>query len=743
MDSEIKKALDISYKQNIKFIEDFSSIINKIESLFKYTESDVKKLKKNYEDNNNKELKERSKIKDQIDEFTNMIYKLKNNFQTDITSIKGAKEENIQYFTISFFGITNAGKSTIIETFTNSNRGNSIGTGKQNTTKVVTSSNFGRLRILDTPGFEGGEEFEILAKEEIKKTDLAIFVCANKPPEISEVEKIAEWVKENNLPFILVINQKSAPPNITNIKDFKPTQKIIDYAENILKNDLKLKNFKIVAINAQLAFFGKNNDIDESREDLHKSKSSSLKKFKNLENILEYSNFKELEYNINAIIKNECNILKTKNIYESLSIYLYNVIIESNKNKNSFYESKEFLKKRLKSIKYEFGETREYGKKGEEVRYIIQSNLGCVQSLKNEGIKIIDRAFANNSKEIDTELKELFNEFNFKISKDIIPKISKEVEERLRNQLDEFEKSMELELKGFINVEDITELIKNALEEFKNNKFKSNLIFAFETIATIIEGIAVRVNVFLGFAIAVAKTFLSKLLGKSRDTTTENNMKRNQKRKEAIELLTKKCNSIEKEIQRKLWNGYKDKNKNEVLTGFKDILDNIRNQIANPLEEMYKSSENGSVILKKFCTEMSDIKFEVDRKLYQEVIDLISDKSIKVNSVIRKPGRYAIVGCKSEEDIKNLENMRCRIDHILQDEYTYFILDNDDKEVYIKNIIENATQKLVTVNTISIDDERDVLKIYINKSYNYSQVNLDEIKIALQIKYNYNIELGV
>ncbi|MBW4872583.1 MAG: GTPase domain-containing protein, partial [Paeniclostridium sp.] len=674
---------------------------------------------------------------------TNMIYKLKNNLQKDIIAIKEAKEENIQYFTISFFGITNAGKSTIIESFTNSNKGNSIGNGKQNTTKVVSSSSFGRLRILDTPGFEGGEKFEILAKEEIKKTDLAIFVCANKPPEMSEVEKIVKWVKENNLPFILVINQKSSPPNITNIKDFKPTQKIIDYSEDILKNDLNLKKFNIVAINAQLAFFGKNNDIDESREDLIKSKASSLKKFKSLENILEYSNFKELEDKINTIIKNECNILKTKNIHESLSIYLNNVIIESNKNKNSFYESKEFLKKRIKSIKYEFGETIEYGKKGEEVKSIIQSNLGCVQSLKNEGIKIIDRAFANNNKGIDTELKELFNEFNLKISKDIIPKISKEVEDRLRNQLDEFENSMELELKGFINVENITELTRNALEEFKNNKFKSNLIFAFETIATLIEGIAAIFNLFLGFAVAIVRTFFSKLLGKSRDKTAENNMKKNQKRKEAIELLTKECNSIEKEIQIKLWNGYKDKNKDEVIPGFKDILDNIRNQIGNPLEEMYKSSENGSIILKKFSTEMSDIKFEVDRKLYQEVIDLISDKPIKVNSVIRKPGRYAIVGCKREEDIINLENMRCRIDHILQDEFTYFILDNDDKEVYIKNIIEKVTNKLVTLNRIFIDDENDILRIYVNKSYSYNLDNLDEIKIALQIKYNYNIELGV
>ena len=94
-----------------------------------------------------------------------------NNFENSISK----KQDNLSNFTVTLFGRTKAGKSTIREALTNGD-GSTIGKGSQRTTRDVKAYNWNHLRILDTPGFDAykGEEDEKNAFSQVDETDLIL-----------------------------------------------------------------------------------------------------------------------------------------------------------------------------------------------------------------------------------------------------------------------------------------------------------------------------------------------------------------------------------------------------------------------------------------------------------------------------------------------------------------------------------------------------------------------------------------
>ena len=82
-------------------------------------------------------------------------------------------------FTITVFGRTTAGKSTLMEILTHGN-GSTIGTGGQRTTQNIRRYKYKKLQIVDVPGVaaygEGGKEDEEKAFDEAEKSDLIFFL---------------------------------------------------------------------------------------------------------------------------------------------------------------------------------------------------------------------------------------------------------------------------------------------------------------------------------------------------------------------------------------------------------------------------------------------------------------------------------------------------------------------------------------------------------------------------------------
>lgn len=125
-----------------------------------------------------------------------------NNFENSFSK----KRDNLSDFTVTLFGRTKAGKSTIREALTNGD-GSTIGKGAQRTTRDVKTYNWNHLRILDTPGFDAykGEEDEKIAFSQVDETDLILFLVTSDSIEESEFEKLASLRRENK-PVIILLN---------------------------------------------------------------------------------------------------------------------------------------------------------------------------------------------------------------------------------------------------------------------------------------------------------------------------------------------------------------------------------------------------------------------------------------------------------------------------------------------------------------------------------------------------------
>ncbi len=132
-------------------------------------------------------------------------------------------------FSITLFGRTMAGKSTLMEILTRGN-GGSIGHGAQRTTRDVRTYTYKDLRITDVPGiaaFEGQED-EDVAFDAAKKCDLILFLITDDAPQAYEAECMNRILALGK-PVICLINVKANINTPSNMKLFtRDIQKKMD-----------------------------------------------------------------------------------------------------------------------------------------------------------------------------------------------------------------------------------------------------------------------------------------------------------------------------------------------------------------------------------------------------------------------------------------------------------------------------------------------------------------------------------
>ena len=199
-----------------------------------------------------------------LEELNNEI---SNSLGEGIKSIKEStkkKQANLSNFTVTLFGRTKAGKSTIREALTNGN-GESIGKGAQRTTRDVKNYMWNNLRIIDTPGisaYDGDDDVKI-AEGIIDETDLILFLVTSDSIQESEFEKLLE-LKSKNKPIVILLNVKQAIDREIYLRKFLRNcnslvsdegqkgniERIEKYCKKYLGND----NIKIIPIHAMAAF---------------------------------------------------------------------------------------------------------------------------------------------------------------------------------------------------------------------------------------------------------------------------------------------------------------------------------------------------------------------------------------------------------------------------------------------------------------------------------------------------------
>ena len=127
-----------------------------------------------------------------------------------VTESLHAKERALNYFSIAFMGRTKAGKSTLHAIITQDGW-DSIGVGKQRTTRFNRVYEFENIRIIDTPGIgaaaEGGRNDEEVAKSIIDQADVVCYVVTNDSIQETEFQFLKQ-LKERAKPLIILLNVK-------------------------------------------------------------------------------------------------------------------------------------------------------------------------------------------------------------------------------------------------------------------------------------------------------------------------------------------------------------------------------------------------------------------------------------------------------------------------------------------------------------------------------------------------------
>ena len=232
-----------------------------------------------------KDPKTSEQLENQLKEIHDAINGLSSVFNEDLQNLR----ENLKTFSVTLFGRTMAGKSTLMEILTEGD-GTSIGKGAQRTTRDIRQYVWNGLTITDVPGigaFEG-EDDEQKAFEAAKKADLVLFLITDDAPQAAEAECFSRIVNLGK-PIICIMNVKAAMSeekslklalrDINNRFDMKRLNKIRDqflcFSEQFGQT---WNHIPFVYVHLKSAYMSQNSDDVEKKERFHEiSKIDYLK----------------------------------------------------------------------------------------------------------------------------------------------------------------------------------------------------------------------------------------------------------------------------------------------------------------------------------------------------------------------------------------------------------------------------------------------------------------------------------
>lgn len=143
-------------------------------------------------------------LKEQLKAISDSFDDLSNELQNDLVD----KADRLSLFSVTLFGRTMAGKSTLMEVLCKGD-GESIGKGMQRTTRDVRSYRWNGLEITDVPGIAAfdGEEDEQVAFAAARQADLILFLITDDSPQAAEAECLAE-IRNLGKPIMGIMNVK-------------------------------------------------------------------------------------------------------------------------------------------------------------------------------------------------------------------------------------------------------------------------------------------------------------------------------------------------------------------------------------------------------------------------------------------------------------------------------------------------------------------------------------------------------
>lgn len=263
------------YRENINFRHELEQMLKDVNDKLnnKYTSFMIDPDAKNFD------------FSQMLESLINKIGRQTSSGLDELTEALNKKRKHLNSFTLSLFGRTKAGKSTIREALTGGT-GETIGKGAQRTTRDILHYDWNGLRLLDVPGFEAfkGDDDTVKAHEILDQSDMILFLTSDdsvQPGEFDEMSRLQELNKH----FIVVMNVKhnllnpeTGQPDEREILRFlKKPERVFDYdrlsehrkhIRSYVKNHLNINQVEVIWIHAQSAFLSTREELTKVSEKL-------------------------------------------------------------------------------------------------------------------------------------------------------------------------------------------------------------------------------------------------------------------------------------------------------------------------------------------------------------------------------------------------------------------------------------------------------------------------------------------
>lgn len=232
------------------------------------------------------------------------------------------RKQNMSKFSITLFGRTKAGKSTLMEILKKGD-GSSIGKGAQRTTRDVRTYSWKGLEITDVPGvaaFEG-EDDEQIAFEAAKNADVILFLFTDDAPQQAEADCFSKII-DMGKPVICVMNVKMAMREHDDLNDTrKDIEKKFDMErlERIRNQFLQFadqfgqtwNHIPFVYVHLRAAFLSQHTEDHAKRDAFY-----------------EISRMDQLEWKILEVVRAQGKFFRIKTFVDSISVPMLNSIEE-------------------------------------------------------------------------------------------------------------------------------------------------------------------------------------------------------------------------------------------------------------------------------------------------------------------------------------------------------------------------------------------------------------------------------
>jgi len=397
--------------------------------------------------NDEKLLKSFKSIQDNISKGISHIKK-----EVEILS----KDAEWNTLNVSFFGETNAGKSTLIEALTNGD-GKSIGEGRKDFTQTVESRAYKNIQLMDMPGIEGNEETVIEnIRHAVNKSHVVFYVIGtNKEPEEGTITKVKSFLKDNAEVYSL-INVRGKPT----VYKYKP---LID--KNILTIEARIQsrfeellggNYSgNIIVNGYLALLTSNN-LENTR--FEKDQIKALEIFGDKTQVENFSGINRINKIIGKLGSENDEVIKSLEENRANLLLLPNrrdldsVIREIDNLINKYLESE-------RSDKIKISNTYKFLKSLEEIRANVLNENEQLSKTINE----IDNLTEKYLEEVNSIIKKYYSEINNYLSLNI-NKLKSELKKAISDSIDDEDGELDIKIKLYKIKKEQSKDLKKGME---------------------------------------------------------------------------------------------------------------------------------------------------------------------------------------------------------------------------------------------------------------------------------------